>query len=111
MTAALFYSGIVSLTNEYTHSAAKMVASFAEQNCLGTLVGTRTAGEVLGGANFKLPAGYVLRIPVAGWYTWQGECIEGTGVEPHTALENSPESLAAGSDKQLEKALELVKAL
>ena len=106
-----FHGRIVLLINEHTHSAAEMVASFAKQNRLATLVGTRTAGEVLGGANFKLPGGYVLRMPVAGWYTWQGECIEGTGVEPHTALENSPESLAAGSAKQLEKALELVKAL
>ena len=106
-----FHGRIVLLINEHTHSAAEMVASFAKQNRLATLVGTRTAGEVLGGANFKLPGGYVLRMPVAGWYTWQGECIEGTGVEPHTALENSPESLAAGSDKQLERALELVKAL
>ena len=106
-----FHGRIVLLINEHTHSAAEMVASFAKQNRLATLVGTRTAGEVLGGANFKLPGGYVLRMPVAGWYTWQGECIEGTGVEPHVALENSPESLAAGSDKQLEKALELVKAL
>src|SRR5437016_366594 len=106
-----FHGRIVILINEYTHSAAEMVASFAKQNRLATLVGTRTAGEVLGGANFKLPGGYILRMPVAGWYTWQGECIEGTGVEPHAALENSPESLAAGSDKQLEKAVELVKAL
>jgi len=106
-----FHGRIVLLINEHTHSAAEMVASFAKQNRLATLVGTRTAGEVLGGANFKLPGGYVLRMPVAGWYTWQGECIECTGVEPHIALENSAESLAAGSDKQLERALELVKAL
>lgn len=106
-----FHGRIVLLINEHTHSAAEMVASFAKQNRLATLVGTRTAGEVLGGANFKLPAGYVLRMPVASWYTWQGECIEGTGVEPHIALENSPESLAAGSDDQLEKASELVKTL
>ncbi len=106
-----FHGRIVLLINEHTHSAAEMVASFAKENRFATLVGTRTAGEVLGGANFKLPGGYVLRMPVAGWYTWQGECIEGTGVEPHIALENSPESLAAGSDKQLERALELVKAV
>jgi len=29
-------------------------SSFAKQNHLATLVGTRTAGEVLGAANFKL---------------------------------------------------------
>ena len=88
-----------------------MVASFAKQNRLATLVGTRTAGEVLGGANFKLAGGYVLRMPVAGWYTWQGHCIEGKGVEPDVVAENSPESIATGADNQLEGALDVVKTL
>ena len=68
-----------SFTNEYRHSAAEMVASFAKDNHLAAVVGTRTAAEVLGGANFKLSKGYRLRIPVAGWYTWRGDCIEGKG--------------------------------
>lgn len=100
-----FHSRIVLLINEHTHSAAEMVASFAKQNRLATLVGTRTAGEVLGGANFKLAGGYVLRMPVAGWYTWQGDCIEGKGVEPDVIVENSAESLGVGVDTQLERAL------
>src|SRR6266480_5448198 len=106
-----FHARIVLLINEHAHSAAEMVASFAKQNRLAALVGTRTDGEVLGGANFKLPAGYVLRMPVAGWYTWQGECIEGKGVEPDVNVENTRESLATGVDTQLEKALEVVKRL
>ena len=53
----------------------------------------------------------MLRMPVAGWYTWQGECIEGIGVPPDIPVENSPETLAAGNDMQLEKALDLVKAI
>ncbi len=106
-----FHGRVILLINEHTHSAAEMVASFAKQNRLATLVGTRTAGEVLGGANFKLPAGYVLRMPVAGWYTWQGECIEGKGVEPDVAIENSPEALARATDMQLDKALGVVKTL
>ncbi len=68
-----FHGRTVVLINEHTHSAAEMVASFAKENHLATLVGTRTAGEVLGGANFNLPSGYVLRMPIAGWYTWKGE--------------------------------------
>lgn len=106
-----FHGRIVILVNEYTHSAAEMVASFAKQNRLATIVGTRTAGEVLGGANFKLPGGYILRMPVAGWYTWRGDCIEGKGVEPDVIVENPPESLAAGTDTQLENALQTLKAL
>ena len=106
-----FHGRTVVLINEHTHSAAEMVASFAKENRLATLVGTRTAGEVLGGANFTLRNGYVLRMPVAGWYTWKGECIEGKGVEPDVTVENSPQSLATGADTQLGKALEVVKAL
>ena len=106
-----FHGRIVVLVNEHTHSAAEMVASFAKQNHHATIVGTRTAGEVLGGANFKLPGGYILRMPVAGWYTWQGDCIEGKGVEPDFVAENSPDSLGAGVDTQLDRALEVVKSL
>src|SRR5437667_5733190 len=75
-----FHGRIVVLINEHTHSAAEMVASFAKPNHHAIIVRTSTAGEVLGGANFKLPVGYILRMPVAGWYTWQGEWIEGKGV-------------------------------
>jgi carboxyl-terminal processing protease len=115
MTEALgvqpFHGRIVLLVNEYTHSAAEMVASFAKEHHLATIVGSTTAGEVLGGANFKLRNGYGLRIPTAGWYTGNGHCIEGKGVEPDVSLENSPESLAAGNDAQLEKAKEVVQGL
>jgi len=88
-----------------------MVASFAKEYHLATVVGTRTAGEVLGGANFKLRNDYRLRILVACWHTWKGHRIEGTGVQPDVSLKNSPESLAAGIDAQLEKAKEVVQNL
>jgi len=94
-----FHGRIMILINDYTHSAAEMVASFAKQNRLATIVGTRTAAEVLGGANFKLAGGYILRMPEAGWYTWQGECIEGKGVEPDVEAENPAQSLASGTGR------------
>jgi len=106
-----FHGRTVILTNEYTHSAAEMVASFARENRLATLVGTTTAGEVLGGANFKLVGGYRLRMPVAGWYTWSGECIEGKGVPPDIPVEIHPGSLALGTDNQLGRAIEVAQAL
>src|SRR5262249_1430664 len=106
-----FHGRIVLLINEFTHSAAEMVASFARENELATLVGTATAGEVLGGANFKLPNGYRLRMPVAGWYTWSENCIEGKGIAPHIASEIVPGELARGVDNQLSKAIEAVRQL
>jgi C-terminal processing protease CtpA/Prc len=105
-----FHGHIVVLVNEHSHSAAETVASFAKENHLATIVGTKTAGEVLGGANFKLRSGYRLRIPVAGWYSWQGDCVEGKGVDPDLLVDNTPEDLAAGIDRQLLASIAIVKS-
>ena len=100
-----FHGRIAMLVNEFTNSAAEMVASFAAENKLATLIGTRTGGQVLGGANFKLAKGYRLRMPVAGWYTWSGECIEGRGVAPDVEVDVTRDALARGADTQLQAAL------
>jgi len=102
---------VVLIVNEYTHSAAEMVASFAKEHHLATIVGMKTAGEVLGGANFTLRNGYRLRIPTAGWFTWQGETIEGKGVEPDLRIDNPAALLAAGRDPQLDQAIAVVQNL
>ncbi len=106
-----FHGRIVILIDEFSHSAAEMVAAFAKDNQLAVLVGNRTAGEVLGGANFRVGNGYYLRMPIAGWYTWQGNCIEGTGVTPDVLVDVDMALLARGKDMQIEKALETVATL
>jgi carboxyl-terminal processing protease len=106
-----FHGRIVVLVNEHTASAGEMVAEFARENQLATIVGTKTPGRLLSGSAFKAGFGYIVGLPVAAYLTWQGSLIEGRGVEPDVAIENSPESLAAGLDSQLEKALDLVKAI
>ena len=103
-----FHGNIALLVNEHSRSAAEMVASFAKDNGLAVVVGDKTPGEVLGAANFKLDGGYRLRMPVAGWYTWRGECLEGKGVEPDVPVEMSPEALANGVDTQLDSALDVL---
>src|SRR5438552_186483 len=75
-----FHGNIVLLVNEWTNSAAEMVASFAADNRLATLVGKKTAGNVLGAVNFKVGCGYWLHLPVFGWYNSQGKCLDGGGV-------------------------------
>jgi len=64
--------------NEWTNSAAEMLASFASENHLATVIGTKTAGNVLGAVNQRVGGGYWLRVPVFGWYTstasaWKGK--------------------------------------
>ncbi|MBN9659285.1 MAG: hypothetical protein J0H49_13950 [Acidobacteria bacterium] len=106
-----FHGRIVLLVDEFSHSAAEMVAAFAKENHLAVLVGNRTAGEVLGGANFRVGNGYYLRMPIAGWYTWMESCIEGAGVEPDTMVENDIVALSEGKDPQMMAALETAASL
>jgi C-terminal processing protease CtpA/Prc len=100
----------VVLINEHTASAAEMVASFVKEHRLATLIGTKTSGQVLGGANFSMPGGYTLRIPVAGWYSPTSSRIEGCGVEPDLAVTVKPEFLGSGQDEQLQTACECLVA-
>lgn len=102
-----FHGHVVMLINEHTHSAAEMVAAFAKENHLATLVGTTTAGEVMGGANFSVGEGYRLRIPVTTWQTWNGMHIEGRGIEPDIPVDFSPEASEQGRDSQLKRAMQL----
>ena len=102
---------VVILVNEHTASAGEMLAAFAEENGLATIVGTKTAGRLLSGSTFRAGAGYILGLPVAAYLTWQGRLIEGKGVTPGVPVELTPDRLIAGEDPQLEKALELAKRM
>jgi carboxyl-terminal processing protease len=106
-----FHSRIVILVNEHTASAGEMVAAFAEENQLATIVGTKTPGRLLSGSAFKAGFGYIVGLPVAAYLTWQGNLIEGRGVTPSVPVAQSPEQLIAGEDSQMQKALELAREL
>jgi C-terminal processing protease CtpA/Prc len=93
------------LVNEHTLSAGEIVTAFAQENGLARIVGTRTGGQVLGGANFSVGHGSVLRFPAAAWYTWRGAIVEGRGVEPDVEVPLSTERLRQGKDNQLEAAV------
>jgi len=106
-----FHGRVVILVNEHTASAAEMVAAFAEENGLATIVGTKTAGRLLSGSTFPAGSGYILGLPVAAYLTWKGRLIEGKGVTPSIPVEQSPERLRCGQDTQMEKALGLASDL
>jgi carboxyl-terminal processing protease len=104
-----FHNRIVVLVNEWTNSAAEMVANFASENHLATVVGEKTRGNVLGAMNFKVGGGYWLRLPVSGWFTSKGRSLEGNGVAPE--VEISSDGLAVGRDDQMAKAVQIVGGL
>lgn len=105
-----FHGRTVMLVNEHTLSAGEMVAAFAKENGLATLVGTTTGGQVLGGANFTVGEGFILRLPAAGWYTWRGAVVEGRGVPPDIDVPLNLHQLQEGHDNQLEAAVAIANA-
>jgi carboxyl-terminal processing protease len=106
-----FHNRIVMLVNEWTNSAAEMVANFAAENGLATVVGQKTRGNVLGAVNFKAGSGYWVRLPVFGWFTSKGLSLEGNGVDPNVAVEISANALATGQDNQMIRAVEIANQL
>ncbi|MFZ0964239.1 MAG: S41 family peptidase [Terriglobia bacterium] len=106
-----FHGRIVLLVNQHTASASETITGFAKENRLATIVGTKTAGQVLGGTGFKVGHGFVLRLPVVGFRTWNGNTLEGKGVEPDQVTELSREALKEGRDNQLQEAIGVVKQL
>jgi C-terminal processing protease CtpA/Prc len=103
-----FHGRVAILVNEWTNSAGEMLASFASENRLATIIGTKTAGNVLGALNRRVGAGYWLRVPVFGWYTSSGKCLEGQGVSPDLHLDIDPVSLDSASDQQMRRAAEVL---
>ncbi|MGE3957757.1 MAG: S41 family peptidase [Vicinamibacterales bacterium] len=106
-----FHGRVVMLINEHTLSAGEMVGAFAVENDLATLVGTRTGGQVLGGGNFAVGSGFVLRFPAAAWFMWSGAIVEGLGVAPRLEVPLKLAALATRVDGQLDAALATVRAL
>ena len=99
---------IAILVNQHTKSAAEMVADSAITHQLATIVGTRTAGEVLGAANFLVGEDYRLRIPIGGWMTWDDRLLEGRGVQPDVEVVPTPSDLRAGKDLALSESVGLI---
>jgi C-terminal processing protease CtpA/Prc len=106
-----FHGRVVMLVNEHTLSAGEMVAAFAQENGLARIVGSQTGGQVLGGGNFSVGQGFVLRFPAAAWYTWRGAVVEGRGVSPDVEVPLASEGLRQGNDNQLNAALEAVRTM
>lgn len=100
----------VILVDEHTSGAAEMVAQFAQENDLATIVGMKTAGRLVTRRASKLGFGYRLVIPIAAYVSAKGTQIEGNGITPDISIPWSLEDATAGIDRQLSGALEALRA-
>src|SRR5262249_49940227 len=95
---------IALLVDDYSASAAEMVAAFAYEEGLAILVGTKTAGALGGAHAWDVGHGYRVALPVLAYVTWKGTHYDGPGIVPHIEEPLSPEALWNGADNQLVQA-------
>jgi tricorn protease len=50
-----------------------------------------------------------MRMPGSGWYRIDGTNMEGNGAQPDIRIEHTPEDIITENDKQLAKAIEVLK--
>jgi carboxyl-terminal processing protease len=99
----------VVLVDEHTAGAAEMVAQFAQENQLATIVGMKTPGRLVTRRASKLGFGYRLVIPIAAYVSAKGTQIEGNGITPDISIPWSFEDAAAGIDRQLMGAVDALR--
>jgi carboxyl-terminal processing protease len=101
----------VLLINEHSASASEMVAAFASENRLATLVGNKTAGRLTGANSFKVGYGYRVALPVVQYRTWNETVLEGAGVPTDIEEPLSLDDLWRCKDNQLAAATRAVAGL
>jgi carboxyl-terminal processing protease len=95
---------VAMLVNEHSAGAAEMVAAFAPEYQLATLVGTPTAGRLVGASSFKVGHGYRVAMPVAAYFTWRDTNLDGRGLTPDIIEALPVAALWRGADPQLVRA-------
>jgi tricorn protease len=109
-----FFGPKVVLQNFRSASNAEMFPAGFRALGLGKVIGTPTAGAVIGTGSYSLIDGSTVRTPGVGVYLADQKRtnMENYGVRPDILVENTPEDNLAGRDRQLEVAVqELLKEL
>jgi len=110
-TPAIAHDGPkVMLINGYSSSGGDAFPYYFKKKQLGTLIGTRTWGGLVGiSGNARLVDGGYISVPRFGIFDENGEwIIEGIGVYPDIEVVDAPHLLANGKDPSLEKAIEVL---
>ena len=98
----------VMLINESAGSGGDMLPWMFRKFEVGTLVGTRTWGGLVGILGFpEFIDGGNVTAPNVGIWTKDGFIVENVGISPDIEVEQTPSEVIKGRDPQLEKAIEI----
>ena len=103
-----YFGPKVVLQNWRSASNAEMFPAGFRALGLGKVIGTPTMGAVIGTGSYSLIDGSTVRTPGVGVYLADSKRtnMENYGVQPDIRVDNSPEDILAGRDRQLEAAVE-----
>jgi carboxyl-terminal processing protease len=106
-----FHGRTIMLVNEHTISGGEIVAGFASEHKFATLIGTPTAGKLLGFATVPVGHECFFTLPTVNYLTWSGKSFEGSGVIPDIHVPFNPEAAVNGTDVQLDAAIQQARTL
>ena len=103
----VFIGPMICLMNENSASDGDIFPAMFREAKLGTLIGKRSWGGVVGITNRgSLIDGGSVSVPEFGFTNSKGEyIIEGYGVDPDIVVDNDPKSVIDGRDPQLERGI------
>jgi len=105
--AAAIFGPKVMIINEFAGSGGDMLPWMFHHNKVGTLVGKRTWGGLVGVGSYPpLMDGGNVTAPSFGFFNEQGQWdVENKGAAPDVEVELDPKSMQEGHDPQLERAV------
>lgn len=83
---------IVVLVNEYSASASELMTAALQDYGVATVIGVQTFGKGIVQSYFPIPeTGGYIKMTTEAYYTPNGVCLQGTGITPDIAVEQSAE--------------------
>jgi tricorn protease len=100
----------VVLTNQHAGSDGDIFPAAVQVEGLAPVIGERSWGGVVGisGARKLVDGGVLTQPEYAFWFPSMGWGLENHGVDPDIVVVNPPQQVAAGTDAQLDRAIEEV---
>ena len=102
------------LVNENSASASEIFAGAIKDYGVGTIVGTKTFGKGIVQHIYQLEDNTALKLTVSRYYTPNGTCIHGVGIEPDVEVEldenlKTAVSISTEEDNQLQEAVSVIR--
>lgn len=95
----VFSGNLYILTNGKTASTCEPIVYALKKSKTATIIGEKTRGAMLAASFYQISEKYLLFLPFADFYTYDGVRLEGVGVEPN---------IETTSEEALQKALFLI---